>query len=329
MRRLVNNVDNIVEELIEGYVRAYDSVKISELDKRVVVKKNIRKNKVGIIIGGGSGHEPLFIGYVGDGFADACVVGNINTSPDPFSIYNAIKDVDSGNGVILLYGNYAGDCMNFDMAQDMAIADGHNVKSVQITDDVVSAERKEDRRGIAGDIFVMKVASAAAEIGKGIDEVYELAQKANQNTASMGLALGAADDPRSGNPMFELEKGYMEIGMGIHGEPGVRRGKVESLDEVVDEITSPIIEELILKEGDEVSIIVNGLGATPYMDLFVMNRRVRQILDEKNIKVNNTLIGTYASTMNMAGQSITFIKLDEELKKLINYPCNTPYIKIL
>lgn len=329
MRRLVNNVDNIVEELIEGYVRAYDSVKISELDKRVVVKKNIHKNKVGIIIGGGSGHEPLFIGYVGDGFADACVVGNINTSPDPFSIYNAIKDVDSGNGVILLYGNYAGDCMNFDMAQDMAIADGHNVKSVQITDDVVSAERKEDRRGIAGDIFVMKVASAAAEMGKGIDEVYELAQKANKNTASMGLALGAADDPRSGNPMFELEKGYMEIGMGIHGEPGVRRGKVESLDEVVDEITSPIIEELILKEGDEVSIIVNGLGATPYMDLFVMNRRVRQILDEKNIKVNNTLIGTYASTMNMAGQSITFIKLDEELKNLINYPCNTPYIKVL
>ena len=329
MRRLVNNVDNIVEELIEGYVRAYDSVKISELDKRVVVKKNIHKNKVGIIIGGGSGHEPLFIGCVGDGFADACVVGNINTSPDPFSIYNAIKDVDSGNGVILLYGNYAGDCMNFDMAQDMAIADGHNVKSVQITDDVVSAERKEDRRGIAGDIFVMKVASAAAEMGKGIDEVYELAQKANKNTASMGLALGAADDPRSGNPMFELEKGYMEIGMGIHGEPGVRRGKVESLDEVVDEITSPIIEELILKEGDEVSIIVNGLGATPYMDLFVMNRRVRQILDEKNIKVNNTLIGTYASTMNMAGQSITFIKLDEELKNLINYPCNTPYIKVL
>lgn len=328
MKRLVNNPEDIVEELIEGYTKAFDDVKVSELSGRVIARKNIDKDKVGIIIGGGSGHEPLFLGYVGEGFADACVIGHINTSPDPYAVYNAIKEVGSNKGVLLMYGNYTGDVLNFDMAQDMAIAEGYKVKSIQVTDDVVSAEDKDGRRGIAGDIFVMKIAASAADLGYEFDEVYELAQKANDLTASMGVALGAADDPRTGHEMFNLEQGQMEIGMGIHGEPGVRRGKIETLNEVVDEITDPLIKELDLKENDEVGVLINGLGATPYMDLFVMNKKLSEILEEKKIKVNRTFIGTCASTMNMPGQSITLIKLDEELKKLLNQPCDAPYFKI-
>lgn len=227
-----------------------------------------------------------------------------------------------------MYGNYTGDVLNFDMAQDMAIAEGYKVKSIQVTDDVVSADEKDGRRGIAGDIFVMKIAASAADLGYEFDEVYEVAQKANDLTASMGVALGAADDPRTGHEMFNLEQGQMEIGMGIHGEPGVRRGKIETLNEVVDEITDPLIKELDLKENDEVGVLINGLGATPYMDLFVMNKKLSEILEEKKIKVNRTFIGTCASTMNMPGQSITLIKLDEELKKLLNHPCDAPYFKI-
>lgn len=328
MKRLINDPDNTVKETIEGFTKAFDDVEISKLSPSVVVRKDIDKDKVGIIIGGGSGHEPLFLGYVGEGFADGCVIGAINTSPDPYAVYNAIKDVGSKKGVLLMYGNYTGDVLNFDMAQDMANAEGMKVKSIQVKDDVVSAENKEDRRGIAGDIFVMKVAAAAASLGYDLDEVYEFAKKADENTASMGVALGAADDPRTGKEMFTLDEGHMEIGMGIHGEPGVRRGEIESLDEVVEEITKPVIDELKLKEGDEVSVLINGLGATPYMDLFIMNKKLREILDGKKIKVDRTLIGTYASTMNMPGQSITLIKLDKDLKKLLNHPCYTPYLKI-
>lgn len=227
MKRLVNNPENIVEDVIEGYTKAFDDVKVSELSERVVARKNINKDKVGIIIGGGSGHEPLFLGYVGEGFADACVIGHINTSPDPYAVYSAIKEVGSNKGVLLMYGNYTGDVLNFDMAQDMAIAEGYKVKSLQITDDVVSAEEKYCRRGIDGDIFVMKIAAAASDLGLEFDEVYRIAQKANDLTASMGVALGSADDPRIGHEMFTLEPGKMKIGMGIHGEPGVRRGKLK------------------------------------------------------------------------------------------------------
>ena len=327
MRRLINDPYNIVEEMLEGYVKAFNKqVRMLENDKRVIVKKNAPdKDKVGVIIGGGSGHEPLFLGYVGEGFADDVVVGNINTSPSPEPCYNAVKAVDAGKGCIYLYGNYSGDVMNFDMGAEMAEDDDIRVETVVVTDDVASSENIEDRRGIAGDFFVFKAAAAAADKGYDLDKVVEVAQRANKNCASMGVALGAAEHPNTGKEMFEMEKGYMEVGMGIHGEPGVRRGEIEPMDQVVTEIMDTILADLKLVEDDEVAVLINGLGATPYMDLFVMNRRVAEILEEKKIKVHKTLIGTYASTMNMPGQSVTLLKLDDELKEYIDYPTDAPY----
>jgi len=327
MRRLINDPYNIVEEMLEGYVKAFNKqVRMLENDKRVIVKKNAPdKDKVGVIIGGGSGHEPLFLGYVGEGFADDVVVGNINTSPSPEPCYNAVKAVDAGKGCIYLYGNYSGDVMNFDMGAEMAEDDDIRVETVVVTDDVASSENIEDRRGIAGDFFVFKAAAAAADKGYDLDKVVEVAQRANKNCASMGVALGAAEHPNTGKEMFEMEKGYMEVGMGIHGEPGVRRGEIEPMDQVVTEIMDTILADLKLVEDDEVAVLINGLGATPYMDLFVMNRRVAEILEEKKIKVHKTLIGTYASTMIMPGQSVTLLKLDDELKEYIDYPTDAPY----
>lgn len=327
MRRLINDPYEIVEEMLEGYCKAFgDQVKLLENDGRVVVSKNApKKDKVGVIIGGGSGHEPLFLGYVGEGFADAAVIGNINTSPSPEPCYNSVKAVDAGKGCIYLYGNYAGDVMNFDMGAEMAAEDGIRVETVLVTDDVISSKNVSDRRGIAGDFFVFKAAAAKAEEGADLDAVVAAAQKANANCATMGVALGAAEHPNTGKEMFEMDSGDMEIGMGIHGEPGVRRGKTEPADQVVQEIMDVLVPELDLKEGDEVNVLVNSLGATPYMDLFVAYRKVAMILEEKGVKVHKTLIGTYASTMNMPGTSITLLKLDDELKKLMDYPTNAPY----
>ena len=327
MRRLVNDPYQIVEEMLEGYCAAFkDKVElIGEMKRVVVSKKAPIKDKVGIIVGGGSGHEPLFLGYVGDGFADAAVIGNINTSPSPEPCYEAVKAVDAGKGCVYLYGNYAGDVLNFDMGAEMAADDGIRVETVLVTDDVISAENVEDRRGIAGDFFVFKAAAAKAELGGDIDEVVAAAKKCNANCATMGVAMGAADHPNTGTVMFEMEEGDMEIGMGIHGEPGVKREKARPMDEVVDEILDVLIPELNLKEGDEVYVLANSLGATPLMDLMVGFRRVAEVLGEKGIKIYKTLAGPYASTMNMPGFSFTLLKLDDELKELMDYPTDAPY----
>ena len=327
MRRLINDPYDIVEEMLEGYCRAFgDHVKLLENDERVVVsKKAPKKDKVGVIVGGGSGHEPLFLGYVGEGFADAAVIGNINTSPSPEPCYNSVKAVDAGKGCIYLYGNYAGDVMNFDIGAEMAAEDGIRVETVLVTDDVISSSNVADRRGIAGDFFVFKAAAAAADEGANLDGVVAAAKKANGNCATMGVALGAAEHPTTGKEMFEMASGDMEIGMGIHGEPGVRRGKTEPADAVVTEIMDVLVPELKLGKGDEVCVLVNSLGATPMMDLFVAFRKVSLILEDLGVKVHKTFIGTYASTMNMPGTSVTLLKVDDELKRLVDYPTNAPY----
>ncbi len=327
MRRLVNDPYEIVEEMLEGYVRAFpDKVRLLEDDGRVVVGTHApKKDKVGVIVGGGSGHEPLFLGYVGEGFADAAVIGNINTSPSPEPCYNSVKAVDAGKGCIYLYGNYAGDVMNFDIGAEMAAEDGIRVETVLVTDDVISSENVEDRRGIAGDFFVFKTAAAAADDGLDLDGVVAIAKKTNANCATMGVALGAADHPNTGAPMFEMDLGDMEVGMGIHGEPGVRRGKTEPADDVVQEILDVIIPELKLGNGDEVCVLVNSLGATPLMDLLVAYRKVAEVLEELGVKVHKNFIGSYASTMNMPGMSITLQKVDEELKRYIDWPTDAPY----
>ncbi|NLM05221.1 MAG: dihydroxyacetone kinase subunit DhaK [Clostridiales bacterium] len=330
MKRLINDPYDVVEEMIDGYVRAHkDYVKVLENDGRVVVSKKAPvKDKVGVIIGGGSGHEPLFLGYVGEGFADAAVIGNINTSPSPEPCYNAVKAVDAGKGCIYLYGNYAGDVMNFDMGAEMAAADGIRVETVLVTDDVVSSENIEDRRGVAGDVFVFKAAAAKADLGGDLDEVKAAAEKANANTRSMGVALSSATLPATGKPIFEMEDGDMEIGMGIHGEPGVRRGKIEPADKVIDQIMDHILADMPLESGDEVAVLVNSLGATPLIDLHICYRRVDQILEEKGVKVHRAYVGPFATSMDMAGMSVTITKLDDELKQLLDHPCDTPYLTI-
>lgn len=327
MKRLFNDPYDIVEEMLEGYCRAHKRyVKLLEDDGRVVVSNAAPiKDKVGIIIGGGSGHEPLFLGYVGENFADAAVIGNINTSPSPEPCYNAVKAVDSGKGCLYMYGNYAGDVMNFDMGAEMAADEGIRVETVLVTDDVMSSEAISERRGVAGDFFVFKCAAAKAAMGGELDEVKAAAEKANDNTRSMGVAMSSSTLPATGRPIFHMEEGDMEIGMGIHGEPGVKREKLRGADEVVAEMMEHILPDIPFTSEDEVYVLVNGLGATPLMDLHVCYRKVDEILEEKGIKVYKALVGTFASSMDMAGMSITLMKLDEELKELMDYPCDTPY----
>lgn len=331
MKRLINDPYDVVEEMLEGYVKAHaDYVEMCDLEEaqgRVVVAKGAgTKDKVGVIIGGGSGHEPLFIGYVGEGFADAVVVGNINTSPSPDPCYASAKAVDNGKGCIYLYGNYAGDVMNFDMGAEKADEeDDIRVETVLVTDDVVSSDNIADRRGIAGDFLVFKAAAAKAAMGADLDEVVAAATKCNDNTRTMGVAMSSATLPSKGGPIFDMEDGDMEIGMGIHGEPGVRRGKIEAADKVIDEIMDPILKDIPYVSGDEVYVLVNSLGATPLLDLHICYRRVAQILEEKGIKVYKALVGPFACSMDMAGMSVTLCKVDDEMKELLDYPCNTPY----
>ncbi|WP_124059068.1 dihydroxyacetone kinase subunit DhaK [Vaginisenegalia massiliensis] len=328
MKRLVNDGYNVVEEMLEGYCNANSEyVKFSE-NKRVLVSKKMSKDpKVRIIIGGGSGHEPLFIGYAGKNFADAVVVGNINTSPAPDACFDAVKAVDSGKGCLFMYGNYAGDVMNFDMGAELAAEEGIRVETVLITDDVYSSKVVEERRGVAGDVPVFKVASAAAAKGYDLDTVKAIAENANKNTYSMGVALSSSTLPITGEHIFDMEEGEMEVGMGIHGEPGIERKPVGKADEVIDEIMQYILSDAQAKAGEEFHVMVNGLGALPVMDLYVCYRRVHQILEEKGIKIHCPLVGNYATSMDMVGMSVTLMRLDDQRKELLDFPADTPYYK--
>ncbi|ECB9721799.1 dihydroxyacetone kinase subunit DhaK [Listeria monocytogenes] len=330
MRRLVNDGYEAVEEMLAGYVAAQGKyVDFAENDKRVIVSKQMSEEpRVRIIVGGGSGHEPLFLGYVGKDFADAAVVGNINTSPSPEPCYNAVKAVDSGKGCLYMYGNYAGDVMNFDMGAEMAADDGIRVETVLVTDDIYSAENVEDRRGVAGDLIVFKAAASAAAKGLDLDAVKHAAEKANANTFSMGVALSSSTLPVTGKAIFEMKEGEMEVGMGIHGEPGIKRTSIEPADKVVDQIMGYLIEEMKLTADEEVHVLINGLGGLPVMDQYICYRRVDEILKEKGVHIHNPLVGNYATSMDMIGMSITLVRLDDELKDLLDTPCDTPYFKV-
>lgn len=330
MKRLINDGYEVVEEMLVGYAAANKNYVELDLENRLVVSKMISEEpKVRIIVGGGSGHEPMFLGYVGKDFADAAVVGNINTSPAPDACYAAVKAVDSGKGCLYLYGNYAGDVMNFDMGAERALEeDGIKVETVTTTDDVYSAKEKKDRRGVAGDLPVFKVAGSAAAKGYDLDKVKEVTEKANNNTYSLGVALSSSTLPVTGEAIFKMEDGDMEIGMGLHGEPGIERRPVEKADTIIDEIMDIILKDSQLESGDEVYVLLNGLGALPLLDQYICYRRVDQVLNEKGIKINRTDVGNFATSMDMVGMSVTLVKLDEEIKELLDAPCNTPYYKI-
>ncbi|WP_116134466.1 dihydroxyacetone kinase subunit DhaL [Tropicimonas sp. IMCC34043] len=331
-KKLMNAPEDIIPEAIAGMVGAHpDMLRLEGATGRAVVAVDgPRTGKVGIVIGGGSGHEPAFAGYVGRGLADAAAVGNVFASPSPEQILDATRAADGGAGIVYLYGNYTGDVMNFDMAAEEAAGLGIECRSVAVCDDVASApiERMTERRGIAGDFFVFKIAGAAAEDGRDLDAVEAAARKALASTRSMGVALTACSLPQTGKPNFEIGDDEMEIGMGLHGEPGMRRGKVGTADHVADELLDPILSELALAEGDEVAILVNGLGATGLLELYILHRRVAEVLAARSVRIHHSWVGEYATSLEMAGASITLLKLDDDLKDLLDRPCRTAALTV-
>ncbi|TCL73288.1 dihydroxyacetone kinase DhaK subunit [Hydrogenispora ethanolica] len=328
MRKLINAPENFVNEMLEGvYASHPEKVTFVNNDLRCLVRARVKPGKVGIATGGGSGHLPLFMGYVGEGMLDGCSIGGVFQSPSAEQMLEVTKAINGGAGVLYIYGNYGGDIMNFDMAADMADMEGIRVEQVVAGEDVASAPkgREEKRRGVAGIFYVYKIAGAYAEELASLDEVKRVAAKVCANVRTMGVALSACTIPEVGKPTFEIGEGEMEIGMGIHGEPGIRKGPLQAADQVVEEMLRPILADLPFVRGDEVSVLVNGLGATPKEELYVLYRRVNQLLAEAGIKVYHPYIGEYATSMEMAGASITLLRLDDELKRLLGKPANTPF----
>ena len=323
-KKLINDPFDAVDEALEGFVAAHaDIVELAE--PRVVVRRARAGDKVGVVVGGGSGHEPAFVGYVGTGMADAAACGNIFASPPPNVILGAIHAANHGRGVLMGYGNYAGDVMNFGLAAQLAIAEGIEVREIQVTDDVASAPRDQaaKRRGIAGDIIVFKCAGAAAEQGLSLTEVERIAAKANGATRSMGVALSACEVPGAGRPTFELPDGEMEIGMGVHGEPGIKRGPLEPADAVARTLVDAIVADIEDRGRGDVALLINGLGATAYLDQYIVYRGARRALEASGLRVVRSQVGEFITSLEMAGVSVTVMLLDDELLSLLDAPANT------
>ncbi len=331
MKKFMNKAEDFVDDMLKGIYAAHpDEVTMVGDDLRCLVTMRPKENKVAIVTGGGSGHLPLFLGYVGNGLLHGCAVGGVFQSPSAEQVLEVTKAAHQGQGVLYIYGNYTGDIINFDMAGEMAEMEGIVTKTVLGADDVASAPAGEEgkRRGVAGIFFVYKVAGAKANEGATLDEVYRVADKASSNVRTMGVALTPCIVPEVGKPSFTLGDDEMEIGMGIHGEPGVRRGKLESADKVVKEMLTPIMDDLGLESGDEVSILMNGLGATCKEELYICFSKVAEMLRDRGIKLHSVYVGEYATSMEMMGFSISVFKLDEELKSLLVKPANTPFITL-
>lgn len=332
MKKLINKPENYVKEMLEGlYIAHPDLITYTGDDVHSLVSANKKDNKVGIATGGGSGHLPLFLGYVGKGMLDACSVGDVFQSPSPEQMLACTKEIDSGAGVLYIYGNYNGDIFNFDMAAEQAdFEEDIRVESVIAGDDVASAGpaapgEKNTRRGVAGIVFVYKCAGGAADAMLSLDEVKRIAEKACKNVRTMGVALTPCIVPRVGKPGFNIGEDEMEIGMGIHGETGIRRGKLEPADQVAEEMVAKIIDDIPFNNNDEVAVMVNGLGATPLDEQYIIVRKIDEILKGENIKVHRYYVGEYATSIEMAGVSISMMKLDDELKKYLDAPAQTPF----
>lgn len=327
MKKLINDPFQVTVEALEGFVAAFPR-EVRRVGSQSVVRSSApTAGKVGVILGGGSGHEPLFMGYLGKGLADGCPVGNIFASPSPNVILDATRAVSGGAGVIYLYGNYSGDIMNFDMAAETAAEENIRVSTVRVTDDVASAppDQKDRRRGIAGDFFVLKAAGACADAKGDLEQVRAAAAKANDNTRSMGVALSSCTIPAAGRPIFELSEDEIEIGLGIHGEPGERRQKLLPADEITDQLVNRIMQDDLFQAGDEVAVLVNGLGATPLAELFIVFRRVAKRLGDARIRIHRSYVGEYSTSLDMAGCSVTLMRLDDEMRKWVDWPAFSPY----
>lgn len=334
MKKMMNDPENYLQEMLEGiYIAHPDLVTYTNNDRQCLISAKTKEGKVGIATGGGSGHLPLFLGYVGEGMLDGCSVGDVFQSPSAEQMLEVTKAIDKGAGVLYIYGNYNGDIFNFDMAAEMAdFEEDIRVLSVVAGEDVASAGPvapgdKNTRRGVAGIFFVFKCAGAAADRMMDLDEVKRIAEKAAANVRTMGVALTPCIVPRVGKPGFSLGEDEMEIGMGIHGETGIRRGKIEPADQITDEMLDKVIMDLPYQSGDEVAVLINGLGATTLDEQYIVTRRVKQHLEGKGIKVYRYYVGEYVTSLEMAGLSISLLKLDDELKKMVDYPAHTPFFR--
>lgn len=329
MQRIMNNPDDIVDESTKGFVKAHGDIVEETDDPRVVKAKNIPEGKVGVITGGGSGHKPAFIGYVGEGLCDAVAIGEIFSSPTAKAFLDAAEAVDQGKGVACLYGNYSGDNMNVKMAVKMAKKKGITIKTVVANDDVASApkETPEKRRGVAGEILMWKCGGAKAAQGADLDEVIRVAQKAIDHTRSVGVGLKPCTLPAVGHPNFEIKDGTMELGIGHHGEPGIKVVPLETAAGMAKEMTDIVIPDYPFVSGDEVVVLVSGLGATPVQELYVYYNEVEKILTEKGIKIHRPYVGNYFTSLEMMGVTLTIMKLDDELKELIDAPAYSMGLK--
>ncbi len=318
MKKIINNPANFVEESIDGLIKSHPDVyALAKDNNRVITRATKASNKVGIVTGGGSGHLPVFTGYVGKGFLDACAIGSVFASPSVEQMVSAIKNADNGNGVLCVIGNYGGDVMNFEMACEMVESEGIKTKKVIVADDIASASEQEKlkRRGIAGMIFVFKISGAIAETGASLEEVFNTATEANNNIRTLGVALSPCILPEAGKPTFKINDDEIEIGMGIHGEPGIKREKLRPANDLVDDLYKRILEDSKLQSNDNIAIMINSLGATPLEELYIVSKRINENLSNSKIKNVKTYVGRYATSMEMAGMSITTIKLSDNLKK--------------
>jgi phosphoenolpyruvate---glycerone phosphotransferase subunit DhaK len=325
-KKILNDPSHVVDEAVEGMVLAGDGRLVRLKNYTAVIRSEIPQGKVALLVGGGSGHEPMFTGLVGANLADGAVAGQVFAAPPPDIILATTQAIHRGRGVLYVYGNYAGDIMSFDMAAELARGEGIETRTVRVWDDVaaVPPERISERRGIAGDLFVIKIAGGAAAECDRLGEVYRIASKARDNVRSLGVAVAAGSIPETGARTFELGEDEIEIGMGAHGEPGVSRQKLTTADAVADQMMTAILKDLPFRSGDRVALLINNLGSTTMMEMLIVNRRVRHILADAGIAVYRTTLGAYLTCQEMAGFSITLLRLDPELTHYLDVPALSP-----
>ena len=329
MKKIINNPTDVVSEALMGMQAVYPDKLVYTPKMEVISRKEKKTDKVAVISGGGAGHEPLHAGFVGKGMLDAAISGNVFSSPSPDRIGSAIEQVSCGKGVLMVIKNYSGDIMNFGLSADLAEMDDIEVAQVVVKDDVAVPDREEGtgRRGIAGTVFVHKIAGAKAEQGASLAEVKAAAEKAICNIRTMGVAMTPCILPAVGKPGFQIADDEIEIGMGIHGEKGIETTKIKSAKEIAEILVGRILDDYDYS-GSEVAVLVNGLGGTPLMELYILNMEVQKLLEEKGIKAYRTFVGNYCTAIDMTGASVTLMKLDDELKELLDAPCDTPALKI-
>jgi dihydroxyacetone kinase-like protein len=329
MQRILNNPDNIVDDMIRGFVKAHGDMAVLTGNPRVLRRADMPRDQVGIVTGGGSGHKPAFIGYLGRGLCDAAAVGEICTSPSATAFLDAFRAANQGRGIACLYGNYSGDNMNVKMAVKMAAREGIEVKTVIANDDAASAPRDQagKRRGVAGEVLMWKVGGAKAAQGAGLDEVIAAAQKAIDGTRSVGIGLSPCTLPAVGHPNFEIKPGTMEVGIGHHGEPGIEVCPLEDAAGLARRMTGIVLPDLPFTGADEVVVLISGLGATPVMELYVLYDEVERILTARGLRIHRSYVGNYFTSLEMAGATLTVMRLDDELRELVDMPCYSMGLK--